>query len=177
LVQKHAPQEVSRSRILAATAAGALLVAAPLHGKNPWLVWNASPSVPLGLYRIEHGPGRRGDLALIRLAPDIAEFADRRNYLPKSAYLIKFVSAVAGDRVCRLGERIVVRGVLAARARTRDSLGQAMPIWQGCRRLALGEFFLLAHSQQSFDSRYFGVVSARDVVGRAVMLWPPPRRR
>ena len=58
---------MSRSRILAAMAAGALFTAAPLHGKTPWLVWNASPSVPLGLYRIDPGPVRRGDLVLIRL--------------------------------------------------------------------------------------------------------------
>ena len=162
--------------ILAAMAAGALLTVASLHGKTPCLVWNASPSVPLGLYRIEPGPVRRSDLVLIRLSPDIAELAARRNYLPKSAYLIKFVLAVAGDRVCRLGDRIFVRGVLAARALTRDSLGQPMPSWQGCRRLAYGDLFLLADNQQSFDSRYFGVVAASDVVGRAVLLWPPRGR-
>jgi conjugative transfer signal peptidase TraF len=162
---------VSRRHILAAIAAGALFTAAP-HGKAPWLVWNASPSVPLGLYRIDPGPVRRSDLVLIRLPADVVELADRRNYLPKSTYLIKFVSAVAGDQVCRLGDRIFVRGVLAARALTRDSLGRPMPSWQGCRQLASGDLFLLAGDQQSFDSRYFGVVSARDVVGRAVPLWP-----
>jgi conjugative transfer signal peptidase TraF len=163
---------VSRSRILAAIAAGALFTAAPLHRKTPWLVWNASPSVPLGLYRIDLGPVRPRDLVLIRLPPDVAELAARRNYLPKSAYLIKFVLAVAGDQVCRLGDRILVRSVFAARALTRDSLGRPMPSWQGCRLLASGDLFLLADNQQSFDSRYFGVVSTREVVGRAALLWP-----
>ena len=163
---------MSRARILGAMAAGALFTAAPLREKTPWLVWNASPSVPLGLYRINPGPVRRSDLVLIRLPPDVAELAARRNYLPRSAYLIKFVSAVAGDPVCRLGDRILVRGVFAARALTRDSLGRPMPSWQGCRRLASGDLFLLADNQQSFDSRYFGVVSASEVVGRAVLLWP-----
>ena len=167
---------MSRLRILAAMAAGALFTVAPLHGRTPWLVWNASPSVPLGLYRIDPGPVRRSDLVLIRLPPDVAELAARRNYLPKSTYLIKFVLAVAGDQVCRLGDRIFVRGVLAARALTRDSLGRPMPSWQGCRQLASGDLFLLADNQQSFDSRYFGVVSASDVVGRAVPLWPPRGR-
>ena len=157
-------------------AAGALFTAAPLHGKTPWIVWNASPSVPLGLYRIDLGPVRRFDLVLIRLPPDVAELAARRNYLPKSTYLIKFVLAVAGDQVCRLGDRIFVRGVLAARALARDSLGRPMPSWQGCRQLASGDLFLLADNQQSFDSRYFGVVSASDAVGRAVPLWPPRGR-
>ena len=163
---------MSRLRILAAMAAGALFTVAPLHGRTPWLIWNASPSVPLGLYRIDPAPVRRGDLVLVRLPPDVAQLAHRRNYLPKSAYLIKFVLAVAGDQVCRLGDRIFVRGVFAARALTRDSLGRPMPSWQGCRKLASGDLFLLADNQQSFDSRYFGVMSVRDVVGRAVLLWP-----
>jgi conjugative transfer signal peptidase TraF len=167
---------VSRLRILAAMAAGALLTVAPLHGRTPWLVWNASPSVPLGLYRIDPGPVRRGDLVLIRLASDVAELAVKRHYLPKSTYLIKFVSAVAGEQVCRLGDRIFVGGVLAARALTRDSLGRPMPVWQGCRRIPSGDLFLLADDQQSFDSRYLGVVSAPHVVGRAVLLWLPRGR-
>ena len=167
---------MSRSRILAAMAAGALFAVALLHEKTPWLVWNVSPSVPPGLYRIELGPFRRGDLVLIRLASDVAELAAKRHYLPKSTYLIKFVSAVAGDQVCRLGDRIFVGGVLAARALARDGLGRPMPSWQGCRQLASGDLFLLADDQQSFDSRYFGVVSVRDVVGRAVPLWPPRGR-
>jgi hypothetical protein len=51
-----------------------------------------------------------------------------------------------------------------------------MPSWQGCRLLASGDLFLLADNQESFDSRYFGVVSASDAVGRAVPLWPPHGR-
>src|SRR5262245_22853427 len=153
-------------------ATGALLTVVSLQGKAPWLVWNASPSVPLGLYRIDPGPVRRGDLVLIRLPPDVAELAARRKYLLKSTFLIKFVLAVAGDQVCRFDDRIFVHGVLAARALARDSLGRPMPSWQGCRQLASGDLFLLADTQQSFASRYFGVVSPRDVVGRAIPLWP-----
>jgi type IV secretory pathway protease TraF len=49
-----------------------------------------------------------------------------------------------------------------------------MPSWQGCRRPGAGELFLLAPGADSFDSRYFGVVPATHVVGRAVPLWPTP---
>jgi conjugative transfer signal peptidase TraF len=167
---------MSRWRILALAAANVLLTVQSLQGKTaPWLVWNASASVPLGLYRIESGPFRRGDLVLIRLSPDVADLAHRRGYLPKSAYLIKVVVAVAGDRVCRLGVHLLVRGVFVARASPRDGLGRRMPVWHGCRRLAPGDLFILADNTQSFDSRYFGMVSVRAVVGRAVLLWPEHR--
>jgi conjugative transfer signal peptidase TraF len=155
----------------AVTAVGVLLMVLSLQGMAPRLVWNASGSVPLGLYRIERAPVRRGDLVLIRLPPDIAALAHRRGYLPKSAYLIKFVLAVAGDQVCRLGANVLVRGVLAAHALPRDRLGRRMPVWHGCRRLASSELFVLAANPQSFDSRYFGLVSVRAVIGRAVLLW------
>jgi conjugative transfer signal peptidase TraF len=143
----------------------------------PVLVWNASASVPLGLYRIQSGPVRRGDLVLIRLPRDIADLADRRGYLPKSAYLIKYVVAVASDRVCRLGDRILVNGVFAARALRRDRSGRRMPVWHGCRMLALDEVFLLARDLQSFDSRYFGPLPVSAIVGRAVVLCPRPSGR
>jgi conjugative transfer signal peptidase TraF len=138
----------------------------------PVLVWNASASVPLGLYRIEPVSVRRGDLVLVRLPPDIADLAHRRRYLAKSAYLIKFVLAVGGDRVCRLGDRILINGVFVARALPRDASGHPMPAWHGCRTLAPDEVFLLARNPQSFDSRYFGPVPASAIVGRAVLLRP-----
>lgn len=163
---------MSRRRILTVMAAGVLVMPLSTLRTTPGLVWNTSASVPLGLYHIEPGPVRHGDLALVRLPPDVAQLADRRRYLSKSAYLIKFVLAVAGDRVCRRGESILVNGVVVARASTHDRLGRQMPVWRGCRHLASGEFFLLADDPQSFDGRYFGVVSERHVIGRAVLLWP-----
>ena len=87
-------------------AAGIVLTVVSLEGKTPKLVLNASPSVPPGLYRVDPGPVRRGDLVLTRLPPGVAELAYRRGYLPKGVYLIKFVLGVRGDQVCRLGDRI-----------------------------------------------------------------------
>jgi conjugative transfer signal peptidase TraF len=158
------------SSALTVMAAGVLLMLLTTRRTAPVLVWNASASMPLGLYRIQPGPVRRGDLVLIRLPPHIADLADRRGYLTKSAYLIKVVVAVGSDRVCRFGERILINGVFAARALPRDMSGRRMPAWHGCRTLAPDELFLLARDPQSFDSRYFGQLPLRTVVGRAVLL-------
>ena len=141
------------------------------------MVWNASASLPIGLYRVQAGPVRRGDVVLVRLSPDIAQLARQRHYLVGAVYVIKVVAAIGGDDVCRLADLVLVRGVLAARALRRDSLGRSMPSWTGCRRLAAGEFLVLAPDTHSFDSRYFGVVSATQVVGRAVPFWLTYARR
>jgi conjugative transfer signal peptidase TraF len=150
------------------------LIVAPTVAQPPTLlvIWNASPSVPVGLYLVTQASPHVGDLVALRLPSVIAAFAARRGYLPASAYLLKPIAAAAGDLVCRFGERVFVRRVLAATAKTADDDGNAMPAWQGCRVLQAGELFVLADHPASFDSRYFGPLDAASVVGRAVLLWP-----
>ena len=147
------------------------MVASAHSDKRPILIWNASPSLPVGLYRVARTTPQLRDAVLLRLPPSVAALAARRGYLAHSAYLLKPVVAAAGDRVCRLGVHIWLRGRLAARAKLRDRLGRAMPSWHGCNRLQTDELFLLAEDPQSFDSRYFGAVSGSTVVGREVLLW------
>jgi conjugative transfer signal peptidase TraF len=158
-------------RPLLGILAGITLIMAQCLPLHPLLVWNASPSVPIGLYRIAQGFPRLGDLALVQLTPPMAMLADHRGYLPRSAYLLKPVAAVAGDRVCRLGTHVLVRDRLAALALAKDSIGRHMPRWHGCRTLQPGDLFLLANDPASFDSRYFGTVRAEHLAGRAALLW------
>jgi len=154
------------------TIAVALIVAPTFPQQPPLLViWNASPSVPVGLYLVTKASPRVGDLVVLRLPVVIAALAARRSYLPTSAYLLKPIAAVTGDLVCRFGERVLVRGVLAGIAEDADSDGNPMPTWQGCRVLQTGEVFVLADHPASFDSRYFGPLDAAPIVGRAVLLW------
>jgi type IV secretory pathway protease TraF len=129
---------MTRKRILAVTAAGVTMMALSLREPIPRLVWNASPSVPLGFYHIAPSSVRRGELVLARLPPKVADFTDRRGYLQRTAFLLKTVVASAGDRVCRFGAWIVVHGAFAARALPRDKRGRRLPVWRGCLRLASG---------------------------------------
>ncbi|MBX9587822.1 MAG: S26 family signal peptidase [Hyphomonadaceae bacterium] len=89
----------------------------------------------------------------------------------KSAYLIKFIIGVTGDRVCRFGGRVFVNGAVRARAFSRDRRHRHMPVWQGCYRLASGQVFVLAEDPDSFDSRYFGPLSDHHIIGRGVRVW------
>ena len=93
-----------------------LVLASVFPDRPPLLIWNASPSQPIGLYRMLPGAAHVSDRVLVRLPPHLANLAARRGYLAPSAYLLKPVAAVSGDRVCRLGTRISVNGRLAARA-------------------------------------------------------------
>src|SRR5215472_10452115 len=100
-------------------SAGFLLLIASLD-VSPWLVWNASTSVPIGLYFVEHVPPRKGDLAIFRLPPLIEAFAHRRGYLLASTYLLKPVAAMADEHVCRGGQTILVQGKAVASIHFRD---------------------------------------------------------
>jgi conjugative transfer signal peptidase TraF len=158
--------------LLGMTAAVALIVAPTVAQQPPLrVIWNASQSVPVGLYLVTKASPRVGDLVALRLPPVIAAFAARRGYLPTSAYLLKPIVAVAGDLVCRFGKRVLVRGALAGIAEDTDADGNAMPSWQGCRVLQTGEVFVLADHPGSFDSRYFGPLDTASIAGRAVLLW------
>ena len=64
-----------------------------------------------------------------------------------------------------------VRGVHAGIAEDADADWNAMPSWQGCRILQIGEVFVLADHPGSFDSRYFGPLDTASIAGRAVLLW------
>ena len=48
-----------------------------------------------------------------------------------------------------------------------DNLGRPMPVWQGCRTLGEGEYFLLQPHPYSIDSRYFGPVFECQIIGVA----------
>jgi type IV secretory pathway protease TraF len=105
------------------------------------------------------------------LPPKIADLAANRGYLPRSAYLIKPVTAIGGDRVCRIGRAILVRARIAAIAAHNDVDGRPMPRWQGCRTLKTADLFVVSSAPDSFDSRYFGPVRGRHVLGAASTIW------
>lgn len=142
----------------------AIAVAAP----RPRLIWNASASAPVGLYRVD--AARRpalGDLVVIAPPDRVARFLAERHYLPLGVPLMKHVAALPGQTVCRSGAVVSIDGRKAAVAQARDRLFRPLPVWQGCRRVGRGELFLLNPTDASLDGRYFGVVPDTGLIGRA----------
>ncbi len=149
---------------------GIALIAAA-HQEHPLVVWNASPSVPIGLYQVVRQPVNAGVLAVIKLPTAIAALAEERGYLQRHAYLLKPIIASTGDRVCRNGRVVTINARVVAVARSVDDAGRALPSWHGCGRLRDDEMFVLATHFGSFDGRYFGPLNIDTVVGRALPLW------
>ena len=147
----------------------------------PRLVYNPSDSVAVGWYRVDllgdgTGPLPRplsvGSIVLTTLPPDAAALAAQRGYLPARVPLLKRVGAVAPQEVCIAGGIVRIDGVPSAAVLPADRWGRPLPSWQQCRHLESGELFLLSVTNPaSFDSRYFGPVSASAVIGIAHPVW------
>jgi conjugative transfer signal peptidase TraF len=159
---------------LVGPAAGALAFPQPT---GPGLfVWNASPSIPVGLYRIADSHWRKGDAVAIRPERHLSTVLGDAGVLKPGRLLLKRVAAVQGDAVCRRDANVTVNGQQAAIARETDAAGRRLPVWSGCLTLGDREVFLLGDIDASFDSRYFGAVSSASIVGRLspVLVWNEP---
>ena len=159
---------------LAAMLAGACLIVGPaVVAPIPRLVWNASASLPVGLYRVRSADRLSvGEIALARTPAALSPIFAERSYLPEGVPLLKRIAALPGGSVCREGLQITIDGVAAGLARERDLLGRALPVWQGCQQLGSGEVFLMNRDvPDSLDGRYFGAVPVASIIGRAEPLW------
>lgn len=151
-----------------ATLFGTLFATLAWAKPAPRLIWNASASAPIGLYRIDADAAPQlGDLVAIEPPPALGRFLAARGYLPRGLPLLKRVAALPGALICRSGTFVTVDGVGAARALTRDRANRALPVWTGCRTVGSGEIFLLNAAPGSLDGRYFGPLPAAGLVGTA----------
>jgi conjugative transfer signal peptidase TraF len=139
----------------------------------PSLVWNASESVPVGLYRVRPAGKLTVTDLVVALPPEpLATFLADGGYLPRGVPLIKRVLALPGQTICRKGPAIIVDEIEMGMAREYDSRGRPLPIWQDCRVVAHGQVFLMNWDEpSSLDGRYFGTLAASSIIGRAEPLW------
>ncbi|WP_176331072.1 S26 family signal peptidase [Burkholderia vietnamiensis] len=178
------PRSRLRARIVVATLAAigfAALAWAAFVSPLPRLTYNPSDSVAVGWYRIDSFDPRTVSLprplsvdsiVLVPLPARAAMLAAQRGYLPTRVPLLKRVGAVAPQHVCIVAGQVRIDGVPSAAVLRTDRLGRPLPSLQLCRRLEPGELFLLSVTNPaSFDSRYFGPVSASAVIGVARPIW------
>jgi len=163
-----------RVATLLTTLAAATSVLASIGERPvPWYLWNASPSVPIGLYRLRPiGEQVVTELVAVRPPEPIATFLADGKYLARHVLMLKRVLALPGQTVCREHLTITVDQIAMGVAREHDTRGRPLPVWHGCRVVADGEVFLMNwQSADSFDGRYFGLLPANAILGRAEPVW------
>lgn len=154
---------------LASVAIGASAFVDP----PPALIWNASPSVPIGMFTVHPAVHlETADLVAVTPPETLAVFLADRGYLARSVPMLKRVLGLPGQEVCRDGLTITVDGIEMGMALSRDRSGRDLPVWHGCRTLADHEIFLMNwQSADSLDGRYFGPLPVATIIGRALPLW------
>jgi conjugative transfer signal peptidase TraF len=138
----------------------------------PCLIWNATASTPVGLYLLRPDHAFKAmDLVAVLPPEPVAKFLADGGFLPKGVLLLKHILALPGQTVCRSGHLITVDNVSVGEARDCDHLDRPLPIWSGCRTLQEDEIFLMNPTvSESLDGRYFGLLPAHAILGRAIPL-------
>jgi len=150
---------------------------------TPRLIYNPSPSAPVGWYRLEPIRPLKKDDLVAAFAPSKAQnLAIERRYLPPDIPIIKTVWAVSGDEICHTDGQVFTGRRPPLLVLLHDSLGRKMPSLSGCYVIPDNEVFLVSSDvQTSFDSRYFGPVPVSNILGQVRYIgkfqWGRERRR
>ncbi|TDH61238.1 conjugative transfer signal peptidase TraF [Dankookia rubra] len=164
-----------KTRTLAALSLVAVVAAAPCVAG---LRWNASPSMPIGVWQfvLLQGDLGRGQVVGLCLPAEWARLALSRAYTDGGGCqeghepLLKPIAAVPGDVVDVSPDGVRVNGVLTVPpALPEDAAGRpltAMP--QGRYLVQPGSVWVLSdHNPRSLDSRYFGPVPVSGLIAAA----------
>jgi type IV secretory pathway protease TraF len=156
--------------LVIATVGLVFLAVKPFINPVPLVVWNASESVPIGWYFVAKRQPKIGEIAVIKPVDWVQIYASSRGYLPQEVWLLKPIYAVHPSIICRFGSHVFVDGKQVAKAKIADIMHRVLPVWKGCIALSSTEYFVLGKHRDSFDSRYFGPIEKRQVVGTALSL-------
>ena len=150
-----------------------LILCAGLFIKLPVkIIYNPTGSAPKGYYLIMNTMIRKGDYVFSDIPVQAKKMAAKRQYLPMDVPILKPVAARPRDHICIRKGHVFINGKPVADLLERDSSDRILAPWIGCRSLFKNEYFLLStYTTHSFDSRYFGPVTRKMIIGKAVPIW------
>ena len=132
---------------VASAAALAALAALALPAAEDRLLYNHTPSVPVGFYLRTDAPLERGSFVTVRAIDVAPAMAAARGFNGPRDRFIKRVAALAGDHICARGDAVTLNGGLSYDHRGYDSTGAALPAWEACRVLGPDEVLILGDTQ------------------------------
>jgi conjugative transfer signal peptidase TraF len=166
----------ARALTLGALAVGIAMGSAYAGG----IRWNMSPSMPMGIWRVQaiRGAVMRGEVVTLCLDPAAAALGRERGYLTGGEcpgnveLLIKMAAAIPGDLVEVSSAGMSVNGVLIRHSQPlgADDLNRPMQaVPHGIYRVAHDQVWVVGDTDpRSYDSRYYGAVPIENIRGRAV---------
>lgn len=165
--------ELKQKRIIIATVVMVLLlpISNLIRSNCRVFVFNATPSMPEGIYYLRQVTKWQKDMAVIfRLPHHLDEFASHTSWLKPNGWLIKRVGALEGDRVCIENGVLRINDERIGKAHKTDREGLPLPQLSMCQQVPPGYFFPLGIGEQSFDGRYIGMIRQTDVRGEGILI-------
>lgn len=136
---------------------------------QPLIIYNATDSLPHGIYRvIKQQNYKRGDLIVFPVPERVRSFVIERGWLKPDSYLIKPVAAKTGDNMRITSRQVFINGISFGATKKQDRRGLPLPSLVFNDTLSPGKIAVLQRSDDSFDSRYFGPIDKKDIIGKAV---------
>ena len=137
------------------------------------ITYSATTSMPQGFYFVV--PIKkitRYDIVEFSPPVEALNFAKNLHWIPKSGSIIKYVFAIPGDSVCMQNEAIFINGKKIGRVYRFYKPGKLLPQIKICGKLKEDQYLLLStKKERSFDGRYFGAVTSRSILGRAIPIF------
>ena len=161
-----------KTPIILSTVVVTGLILAPFLPKK--IAINPTPSAPKGLYLIEKFQKnniKKGDYIIIPVPKPYQNFVVERRYLAPNISLLKQIVALEGDQICIKKTQVFINGSYKTTALKVDRRGREMPQFSGCFTLTSDQFFALMPAKNSLDSRYFGALEFKNIIGIAHPLW------
>ncbi len=133
------------------------------------MIYNYTDSMEHGFYLIKDKENYDyNDVVVFEVPESVRDLVYERGYLKHNEYLMKKVKAKSGDYACVKGEYTYIKGEILARNMNYDSAGREMPKSDFCGDIGDRKLFVAIEDiDQSFDSRYFGLIDEKDVIGIA----------
>jgi conjugal transfer pilin signal peptidase TrbI len=126
-----------------------------------WQVERCLPDTRAVLIDLRSDMPNRGELIAFRGRGLDPLFAD-------GAHMVKILVGLPGDRIEITPERTAVNGIeVAAGLELAERLGQTPDAFARAFVVPEGQYFGVGKSDNSFDSRYFGLIKREQVLGKA----------
>lgn len=129
------------------------------------VLYNGSPSMPVGFYLRTSAPIAKGAIVTVRAVDVAPRYAAQRHFSGRRDRFLKHVAGVEGDVVCASGSQVTLNRASVADRLAKDSAGRALPRWEGCVTLSGTDVFVLGETADSFDGRYWGPTPTAAVEG------------
>lgn len=134
-------------------------------------VINVTPSLPLGIYRLEKAKDlKQGDLVLFDIDKETKKMMFERGYIPaKNTKLLKTIGALENNKINIVDSILYVDGENYGRILDKDLENRKLPSIE--IKVDKGNFLALTKKNLSYDSRYFGQVSLSKIEKKAKLVY------